>query len=321
MGEKFIPFAPGFAAPAAAPAPAAPAVVPAAPAAEAAVTVFPTPKKAPIPGDYSYSLNEVLLEVSKLNVHYDSPILRDVDFTIRNIIRPGYTQGQVDALLAPSGMGKTQLFRCISGLKTPNSGSVMIGEGKEATRAGKVGVVAQDYPLFAHLTVFDNVLMAAKLKLDAKDAADKTISMLERFELDQRRDMYPHQLSGGQRQRVAIIQQMVACGHLLLMDEPFSGLDILMKEKVQDMITSLAAEDEMNSIILTTHDIQSAIAVADTILVMGRERDEKGQPIPGARIVKTFDLMERGLAWRPDVTKLPQFHELEREITAMFHDL
>jgi NitT/TauT family transport system ATP-binding protein len=306
-----------------------PPVAPAAPSTEATQT--PAVKtarvagaKAPgvaIPGNYGYTRQAAVLEVDNVSIHYDSPILREVSFKIDNIVRPGLSQGQVVALLAPSGMGKTQLFRCISGLKVPNSGMVYIGEDRQPTRAGKVGVVAQDYPLFNHLTVFQNILAAAKLKLNAKEAAERTITLLERFELDQRRNVYPHQLSGGQRQRVAIIQQMVACGHLLLMDEPFSGLDVLMKERVQDMITQLAAEDELNTIILTTHDIQSAIAVSDTILVLGRERDQNGHPIPGARIVRTYDLMEMGLAWRPNVTELPQFTELDREINARFHEL
>ncbi len=341
-GEKFVPFTPpvvqmdGYAkaptAPAAAPvvepaaeAPAtveAPAAAPVAPA--KAKKAAPVPKVAPgiaIPGNFSYTLEETLLEVTELSVHYAQPVLRDVSFAIKNIVRPGLSQGQVNALLAPSGMGKTQLFRCISGLKTPDKGNVVLGADRQATKAGKVGVVAQDYPLFAHLTVFDNILMAAKLKLDAEAAKERTISMLERFELDDRREFYPHQLSGGQKQRVAIIQQMVACGHLLLMDEPFSGLDVLMKERVQDMITQLAAEDELNSIILTTHDIQSAIAVSDTIVLLGRERDIHGNPIPGARVIKEYNLMDMGLTWRENNHLLPQFHELDREINARFHEL
>ena len=332
--KKFVPFTPAEPVPA----PAVPVLTadimapittpveappPAAPPAQAKATRVPG-AKAPgqaIPGHYGYERHDAVLEVENVSVHYDSPILREVSFKIDNIVRPGLSQGQVVALLAPSGMGKTQLFRCISGLKTPNAGAVYLGEDRQPTRAGKVGVVAQDYPLFNHLTVFDNILTAAKLKLPAKEAADRTITLLERFELDQRRDVYPHQLSGGQRQRVAIIQQMVACGNLLLMDEPFSGLDVLMKEKVQDMITQLAAEDEMNTIILTTHDIQSAIAVSDTILILGRERDQNGNPIPGARVVRTYDLMELGLAWRSNITELPQFSELDREINARFHEL
>lgn len=347
MSDKFVPFAPAFPAPAASPKASVvitpdmmltPAQV-AAPTPEPVVTpetvpvvakVAPVPKgqKAAgtyVPGSFGYTFEETILEVDNLSVAYATPVLRDVSFKLRNIVRPGLSQGQVIALLAPSGKGKTQLFRCISGLKMPNtakvSGSVYLGADRTLTSAGKVGVVAQDYPLFTHLTVYDNILMAAKLKLSGEEAAARTMELLERFDLSERKDFYPHQLSGGQRQRVAIIQEMVACGHMLLMDEPFSGLDVLMKERVQDMITTLAAEDELNTIMLTTHDIQSAIAVADTILLLGCERGPDGASIPGAKIVKEYNLIDLGLTWRENNHELPQFAELDREINARFHEL
>jgi ABC-type nitrate/sulfonate/bicarbonate transport system ATPase subunit len=105
------------------------------------------------------------------------------------------------------------------------------------------------------------------------------------------------------------------------MDEPFSGLDILMKDEVQNLIASVAGADDLNSVIVTTHDIQSAIAVADTILLLGRERDAAGAPIPGAAIRYTYNLMDMGLTWRPNITELPQFAELEKEIRARFKEL
>src|SRR5438105_13401773 len=220
---------------------------------------------------YEHSFGETLLEVKDLSVRYDGiAVLRGVNFAIQDIIRPGKTQGQVDALLAPSGMGKTQLFRCIAGLKTPDAGAVYVNQQHQPVLVGMVGVVAQDYPLFVHLTVLDNLLMPARIKHhDRAEATKLVLGLLERFGLTDRRGLYPHQLSGGQRQRIAIIQQMVCSGHLLLMDEPFSGLDILMKDEVQQLIASVAAADELNSVIVTTHDIQSAIAVADTILLLG----------------------------------------------------
>jgi ABC-type nitrate/sulfonate/bicarbonate transport system ATPase subunit len=282
--------------------------------------------------DYQFTKNENLLRITGLGVSFgDKVVLRDVNLDLRNIVRPGHSQGQVTALIAPSGMGKTQLFRCIAGIQVPTTGAVFInttgGEVDPATqtpvRPGQVGVVAQNYPLFMHLTVMANLLMAAK-KREKNTAHAKAICLdyLERFGLSDRADVYPHQLSGGQRQRVAIIQQMVSCGHMLLMDEPFSGLDILVKEKVENLIKAVAAQDELNTVIITTHDIQAAIACADTILLMGRERDpETNAIIPGAKIVEEIDLASMGLTWRPNVTELPQFFELEKMIKARFHDL
>lgn len=272
---------------------------------------------------YEHSFGETLLEVKDLSVRYDGiAVLRGVNFTIQDIIRPGKTQGQVDALLAPSGMGKTQLFRCIAGLHTPDEGAVYVNQQHQPVQVGMVGVVAQDYPLFAHLTVLDNLLMAAMIKhKDRGEATKLVMGQLDRFGLTDRRMLYPHQLSGGQRQRIAIIQQMVCSGRLLLMDEPFSGLDILMKDEVQQLIAGIVAADSLNSVIITTHDIQSAIAVADTILLLGRERDASGKIIPGASIRYKYNLMDLGLTWRPNITDLPQFTELEKEIRARFKEL
>ena len=280
--------------------------------------------------DYSYTVNEPILEVRNVCVAYAQPVLRDLNFSINNIVRPGMTQGQVVALLAPSGMGKSQAFRCMAGLQKPNAGEVVLGEeatgvpsatGAIPVAAGMVGVVAQSYPLLKHRTVYQNLFRAARLKYPADQAKDIVLGLLERFGMADKVDLYPAQLSGGQQQRTAILQSMVCSGHLLLMDEPFSGLDINLKAEVQNMIMSLAASHELNTIVLTTHDIGAAIAVSDTILLLGRERDAEGKIIPGANIRKTFDLAARGLAWRPNIETLPDFHELELEIRADFRTL
>ncbi len=274
--------------------------------------------------DYSYTINETLLSVENVTVTYDRPVLRDLHFEIKNIVRPGLNQGQVNALLAPSGMGKSTLFRAMSGLLKPTSGGVFLGEGasRREVKAGDVGVVAQDFPLFNHLTVLDNILLAAKVRTKAK-AERLTIAQgyLASFGLSDRADVYPHQLSGGQRQRVSIIQQVVSCGHMLLMDEPFSGLDVLRKEEVQNLITRIASVHEENSIVITTHDIGAALAIADTVDVLGRERDAAGNIIPGARVMYRYNLMDMGITWRPENHTLPQFAELEREIKARFHEI
>jgi NitT/TauT family transport system ATP-binding protein len=270
-----------------------------------------------------YNFGKPLLEVKDVHVAYDGvPILRGVDFTIRDIDRRGVVQGQVDALLAPSGTGKTQIFRCVAGLHKPDSGSVLIdrGAGEEEVRSGMVGVVAQDYPLFDHLTVIENLTIRAGL-ISSKNVVDEAMGRLEHFSLADKVHLYPDQLSGGQRQRVAIIQQMMCGNHLLLMDEPFSGLDIIMKDEVQRLILAAASADSLNSVIVTTHDIQSAISVADTILLLGRDRDAQGKVIPGAYIKHKFDLIERGLAWQPNLQELPACAALEHEIRSLFKEL
>ncbi len=250
------------------------------------------------------------------------PILRDLNLEIHDLYRPGYVTGQVVGLLGPSGIGKTRLFRILSGIDSPDTGSVLIGEKCEPVRRGMVGVVAQNYPLFEHRTVFGNLVLAARhAGLHGEAAIEKAAASLKRFDIEDRARVYPCQLSGGQRQRVAIAQQFLCSEHFLLMDEPFSGLDLIAVQNVSRMIAEVANSDELNTIIVVTHDIVAAMAVADTIWLLGRDRDDHGHIIPGARVKATYDLAERGLAWREGITETKEFMELVREIRAVFPSL
>ena len=189
--------------------------------------------------------------------------------------------GQVVGLLGPSGIGKTRLFRILAGIDAPDTGQVVIGDPGVPVRRGMVGVVAQNYPLFENRTVLSNMLVAAgQAGLSGSAAAEKAQSYLKRFGLEDRGHLYPSQLSGGQRQRVAIAQQFICSENLLLMDEPFSGLDLMAIERVSRMIAEVAHTAENNTIIVVTHDIVAALAVSDTIWLLGRDRDAAGQRHP-----------------------------------------
>lgn len=265
----------------------------------------------------AYSKGECLLQIHSISLSYgEKLILRDIDLIVNNITRPGMQQGQVVALLGPSGVGKTQLFRCIAGLQKPSAGFVsQPNKSTEPVKAGEVGVVFQNYPLLKHRTVWSNLKLAAS-RHGEKD--EKITQLLERFGLVAHKDKYPHQLSGGQRQRVAIIQQMLCNTHFILMDEPFSGLDVRMKHEVCRFIQEVAMVDELNTTIFTTHDIDTACMIADTVWVMGFEEDAQRNKIPGARVIQTFDLIERGLAWNPQAMSHPNFTPTVREIMALF---
>jgi polar amino acid transport system ATP-binding protein/sulfate transport system ATP-binding protein len=249
-------------------------------------------------------------------------ILRDVDLEVRDIRRPGKLTGQVVGLLGPSGIGKTRFFRILAGLDEPDRGTVRVGEQQVPVERGMVGVVAQRYTLFQHRTVLSNLLVAgAQGGLSRKDAREKAMSFLERFHLQTHAHRYPPQLSGGQQQRVAIAQQFMCSEHFLLMDEPFSGLDPNAVDRVAELIAEVASLHELNTIIVVTHDIAAAMEVSDTLWLMGRDRDEKGNVVPGARIQETYDLVERGLAWRKGVNTTPEFMDLLREILERFPSL
>jgi ABC-type nitrate/sulfonate/bicarbonate transport system ATPase subunit len=212
-------------------------------------------------------------------------------------------------MLGPSGIGKTQLFRCIAGLQLPSVGSVVVNNDKHPVIAGEVGVVQQSYPLMPHRTLMSNLLMVS-------DDKTRIADLLKRFNLSDKGTHYPSELSGGQRQRVAIIQQMLCSKYFILMDEPFSGLDVIAKDAVCALIDEVSSADEHSTIIFTTHDLESAIQVADTIWVLGREEGKEG-----ATVRASIDLIERDLAWNEQVDQHENFWPTIRELKQLFKTL
>lgn len=268
---------------------------------------------------YQYTSDEPLLTVKDLCVNYDMPILKNVSFQITDLKRPGLTQGQKVALLAPSGMGKTQLFKRLAGIEQPSSGTVLIGPEQKLVKPGQVGLVPQNYLLFDHRTVWESLTLAASMReKDSAKAKAKALELLEDLNLADKLKSYPCELSGGQRQRVSIAEQLLSSDHFILMDEPFSGLDIVSKKKVCDLIDRIASRDELNTIVFSTHDIESALLIADHVLMLGRDRDKDGHSVPGAYIKESMDLIERDLAWHPDVEHQPMFAQTLQEIKAIF---
>lgn len=271
----------------------------------------------------NYTLGKTLLHVQDVCLEYDGrPILKNVNAEVKDIIVPGKVTGQVVGFLGPSGCGKTSLFRIIAGLDKPTSGQVSLNGDAKPVTPGQVGVVAQSYPLLDHRTIFSNLLLAAKQKeKDSKVAHEKVMTFLGEFDLADKFNLYPAQLSGGQRQRCAIIQQVLCSDHFLLMDEPFSGLDMLMLERTCELIAKVANLDELNTIIVVTHDVTAACSVADHIWLMGRETDEAGHKVPGSRIVKEYNLIDRNLCWQPSILTKPEFTEFVREVKEEFRKL
>ena len=248
----------------------------------------------------AYSLGKTLLKIDNVSLEYDGrPVLNSVTAEVRDIVVPGKVQGQVVGILGPSGCGKTSLFRIIAGLNQPTSGRVSVNGFDRPVIAGEVGVVAQSYPLFEHRTVLGNLMLGAmKKEKDANVARDKVMGFLKEFELEDKYNLYPAQLSGGQRQRCAIIQQILCSEHFLLMDEPFSGLDLIMLEKTCELIAKVSDMDDLNTIIVVTHDVTAASSVADHLWLMGHAPGEDGKTLPGSRIVKQYNLIDRDLCWR-----------------------
>lgn len=268
---------------------------------------------------------ELIVDIKNVSLSFgETMVLRDLSASIYDLRQPdGPVRGQIVALLAPSGMGKSQLCRILCGLQAPTSGEVLVGREMIRPTPRDVGLVAQKYPLFEHRTVLGN-LTAAQSSLPRTRAEKEAAAqaMLARFGLQDRAGFYPKQISGGQRQRVAIAQQLLSSSQFILMDEPFSGLDPIAMSEVIKLIIEVADADELNTVVVVTHDIAAAVAVADQVWLLGCDRDEDGTTIPGARVQRTFELISRGLAWIDgDVRRQPGFHELVDEINDSFRQL
>lgn len=241
--------------------------------------------------------------------------LKGLSLTIHNI----KDKPQIVSLLGPSGAGKTTALRIIAALDRPTTGCVLVtngdGQSLRPVRVGDVGVVFQRYPLFEDLTVLDNLAEPATRRgMNAKDAKAKALQFLDEFGLVKQGLAWPVQLSGGQRQRVAIMQQLMLNRHFIILDEPFSGLDPVSITNVIRLINRVAHEHTLNTFIIITHDVTSALAISDHVYLLGRDHDDKGEPLPGSRVVKEYDLIAEGLAYQPDIEDLPRFAELRKEI-------
>lgn len=268
-----------------------------------------------------YKFTDTILKVTDVSLTLGgNKILRDINLEIKDVVRPNVEQGQVVSLLAPSGVGKTQLLKIMAGLNTPDTGEVLVNVEQKPVKQGQVGVVQQNYPLWDHRTVLGNLKRAGN-RLPKGERNEKIGAYLDHFGLTDKKDLWPCQLSGGQRQRVAIAQALLSAGHFILLDEPFSGLDINMIDKVSEMIVNISTLHELNTIIIVSHDIVSTSAISDTLWLMGKEKNPDGTWIEGATIKEQYDLMASGLAWRKDIRNVPEFNNMIKDINLKFKSL
>jgi ABC-type nitrate/sulfonate/bicarbonate transport system ATPase subunit len=255
---------------------------------------------------------EILLKADNVQLVYQNrTILRDINFSIRNIIRPGINQGQVVSLIGRSGVGKTQLFRLLSGLRTASAGQITINNNK-VVKAGDMGVIFQNYYLFEWRTVYQSLMLAARQNQQIKGKEKEAIdSYAAAFDIREHLSLYPQQLSGGQRQRASIIQQLLKGSDFLLLDEPFSGLDVCVLDKVVELLLQVSVSDELKTLIIVSHDIPTAVSISDTVFILGPENGK-----PGATIKKEIDLIERDIAWKTYIKNERAFLDTVGEIKA-----
>jgi iron(III) transport system ATP-binding protein len=183
------------------------------------------------------------------------------------------TRGTIGCLLGASGCGKTTVLRCIAGLEPVQEGEIWLS-GRLVSRKGhvvpaearRIGMVFQDYALFPHLTVAQNIAFGLRAA-DATTRARRVDEMLEVVRLGEVRDKYPDELSGGQQQRVALARALAPHPDLLLLDEPFSNLDVELRAQLGLEVREILKQQHTTAI-LVTHDQNEAFHIADEIGLM-----------------------------------------------------
>jgi general L-amino acid transport system ATP-binding protein len=212
--------------------------------------------------------SEVMIEVNKMNKWYGSfHVLKDIDLTVH--------KGERLVVCGPSGSGKSTLIRCINALEEHQEGDIIV----DGIKLGKnlknldhirteVGMVFQNFNLFPHLTILENLILGPiwVRKMAKADAIETAMMYLERVKIPEQADKYPGQMSGGQQQRVAIARSLCMSPKIMLFDEPTSALDPEMIKEVLDTMVDLA-ETGMTMIVVT-HEMGFAKTIADEVIFM-----------------------------------------------------
>ena len=230
----------------------------------------------------SHAQGEPIVRIDKLNKHFGSlHVLKNIDLEV--------AQGEVVVVIGASGSGKSTLIRCVNGLEEFQQGALRV-DGNDLKPDGKaskalqtirteVGMVFQQFNLFPHLSVRDNVTLAPmKVRGESRDKAEATAErLLDRVGIKDQADKYPTQLSGGQQQRVALARALAMEPRLMLFDEPTSALDPEMIGEVLDAMRELAREGM--TMMIVTHEMGFAREVADRVIYIHKgEIVEQGKP-------------------------------------------
>ena len=233
-----------------------------------------------------------MITLKGLTVKFDNTtILEDINLELPQCI--------TCALIGPSGCGKSTLLNVLSGLNTNYLGDVFINERKPSPKAQTIGYIPQNYGLLPWLTVKENILLGLKIKkVKPRNLPEDLIENLGLSELLNR---YPNKLSGGQRQRVSLARAFALKTDLLLMDEPFSALDAITREEMQDVFIDLWNKKQVSTI-LVTHYVEEALYLGQKIIVMSTK--------PG----KIYKLIDNPLFGDKNFRERAEFKLLSKEL-------
>jgi iron(III) transport system ATP-binding protein len=209
---------------------------------------------------------KTILELKNIfHAYDDNMVVKDISLALK--------KGSIGCLLGQSGCGKTTVLRAIAGFEQIVDGEILIKD-KVVSKPGwslppekrNIGMVFQDYALFPHLTVFENIALGLR-SMDRAKRIKRISNVLDTVHLADLKGSYPHELSGGQQQRVALARALARMPKLMLMDEPFSNLDINLREKISMEVRDILKEYGITALIVT-HNQHEAFAIADEIGVM-----------------------------------------------------
>ncbi len=235
-------------------------------------------------------MNPIAVQCDQISKRFSrTPAVRNVTLTVE--------RGQILALLGPSGCGKTTTMRLIAGFEAPDSGSITVGERvvADSTRfvppeQRQVGMVFQNYALFPHLTVAANVAYGLAREVVRSTRVEEMLDLVGLAGMGKR---MPHELSGGQQQRVALARALAPQPQVLLLDEPFSGLDESLRDQVRGEVARILRESQA-TVIVVTHNQDEALFLGDRVAVMnGGIVEQVASPeelylLPASRFVAEF---------------------------------
>lgn len=238
-----------------------------------------------------------LLRTDKITKSYQSrQIIRDISFRLE--------EGEFVSLLGLSGSGKTTLLNIVSGLVQPDSGKVYL-DGEDITgRPGNISYMLQKDLLLEHKRVIDNVALPLVLKgVSRKEAREQADPYFAQFDLDGTQMLYPSALSGGMRQRAALLRTYLSSKGLILLDEPFSALDMITRSQMHDWYLDMMKKIRLSTILIT-HDADEAILLSDRICLL--------TGIPGE--IRHEIRIDVSREERVDFAMRPEFIDYKRQI-------
>jgi ABC-type nitrate/sulfonate/bicarbonate transport system ATPase subunit len=243
-----------------------------------------------------------MIDIKNLSVKFEG---KNERVTALDNISINIEKGEIYTFIGPSGCGKSTLLHVLAGIQKNYTGSVLIEGAEVNPKAQRIGLVLQNYGLLPWKNIYDNALLGLKIKGEKKEGYAEYI--FEKLGLKSLLKRYPKELSGGQKQRVAIARAFILMPDLLLMDEPFSALDTITREEMQELFLNTWKENKVTTLFIT-HSVDEAIYLGRKIVVMS--------PSPG-RIVETIDNTAFGLE---NLRFRDEYHEMSKRIRKIIEE-